>query len=249
MVDAYATAFDARCEAADAPGTERVDEPGVRGLVSRDVAAPTQLLVLDDRALPTLAALLPGASAGTVRVRAAAPRCTELLRRDGSWTSKDVTAMVCPDLAAVPDLALPAGLALRPVRRGPGDPADAVPLRDAVVAACRAAPEGELSVDELAAYLRSLPGGPRIFAAVDTDGVVRGTSGSRMFAAEAYVFLVNTDPRWRRRGVGLSMTAVALRSARDAGARHACLDASGAGVPLYRRLGFTPVGPMTQYSR
>lgn len=78
---------------------------------------------------------------------------------------------------------------------------------------------------------------------------LRGTSASRTFVSDAYVFFVNTDPGWRRRGVGLSMTAVALRSAAESGATRACLDASGPGVALYRRLGFAAVAQITQFSR
>jgi len=106
-----------------------------------------------------------------------------------------------------------------------------------------------VSTAALASYLRSLPQGTRIYAAVDDDGTVRGTGASRTFRSEAYVFFVNTDPGWRRRGVGLSMTAAALRSAAERGATRASLDASGTGVRLYRRLGFTPVARMTQFSR
>jgi ribosomal protein S18 acetylase RimI-like enzyme len=97
-------------------------------------------------------------------------------------------------------------------------------------------------------YLRSLPEGSRLLAAVDGDGRVRGTSGSRSFGSEAYVFFVNTDPGWRRRGVGLSMTAAALRSAAESGATRATLDASGPAIALYRRLGFTAVARLTQFS-
>jgi ribosomal protein S18 acetylase RimI-like enzyme len=100
----------------------------------------------------------------------------------------------------------------------------------------------------LVTYLRSLPLGSRLLAAVDDGGMVRGTSGSRNFGPEAYVFFVNTDPGWRRRGVGLSMTAAALRSAAESGAVRATLDASGPGAPLYRRLGFTAVAQLTQFS-
>ena len=78
---------------------------------------------------------------------------------------------------------------------------------------------------------------------------VVGTSGSRTFFSDAYVFFVNTDPHWRRRGVGLSMTATALRSAAESGAIRASLDASGPGILLYRRLGFTALGQITQFSR
>lgn len=84
-----------------------------------------------------------------------------------------MTAMVCRDLGSVPEPRLPAGLTVRPVRRVPEDPADGVPLTDAVAVAARAAPAGEASPDALTAYLRSLPGDPRLFAAVDQDGVVR----------------------------------------------------------------------------
>lgn len=226
-----------------------MDGPGIRGLVSADGESPTQLLVLDDRAFDMLCAVLPLASAGTVRVHEAAARSSELLRRDGTWTAKAVTAMVCRDLRAVPDLSLPPGLTLRPVSRVPEDPADAVPLTDAVAAAGRAAPAGEVSTAALLTYLRSLPEGARLLAAVDDDDAVRGTSGSRTFLSEAYVFFVNTDPGWRRRGVGLAMTAAALRYAAKSGATRASLDASGAGIPLYRRLGFTAVAEMTQFSR
>lgn len=247
--DAYAAAFDARCDAAEGAGTRRVDGPGIRGLVPVDGESPTELLVLDDRAVDVLPAVLRLAPAGTVRVHDAARRCAELMHRDRTWTPKAVTAMVCHDLRAVPEPPLPAGLMLRTVRRVAEDPTDGVPLRDAVAAAGRATPAGEVSTAALLTYLRSLPGSPRLFAAVDDDGIVRGTSGSRTFSSHAYVFFVNTDPGWRRRGLGLAMTAVALRSALQSGATRASLDASGTGIPLYQRLGFTTVARITQFSR
>jgi len=226
-----------------------VDEVGIHGLVPVDGESPTQLLVLDDRAFDVLLAVLPLASAGTVRIYEAARRCAELLQLDSRWSAKPVTAMVCHDLSTLPELPLPAGLSLRAVRRVPDDPASGVPLIDAVTAAERAAEPGDVSADELLTYLTSLPSGSQIFVAVDGDGVVRGTSASRTFLADAYVFFVNTDPDWRRRGVGLSMTAAALRSAACTGAKRASLDASGPGAALYRRLGFAAGAEMTQFSR
>jgi ribosomal protein S18 acetylase RimI-like enzyme len=245
---AYAAAFDERCAAAEGPGSQRVDGPGIRGLVPRDGGSSTELLVLDDRAFDVLSAVLPRASGGTVRVFDAAPRCADLLRGDPTWTPKGAMAMVCRDLGAVPSPPLPAGLTLRPVCRLPEDPTDGVSLTDAVAVAGRAIP-GDLSTERLAAYLRSLPPGPRLFAAVDDDGIVRATSGSRTFHSAAYVFFINTDPSWRRRGVGLSMTATALHSAARSGATHASLDSSSAGAPLYQRLGFLPATRLTQFSR
>jgi ribosomal protein S18 acetylase RimI-like enzyme len=105
-----------------------------------------------------------------------------------------------------------------------------------------------VSSEALVTCLRRLPEGASLFAAVDDGGVVRGTSGSRTFLSDAYVFFVNTDPHWRRRGVGLSMTGTALRSAAESGAIRASLDASGPGIRLYRRLGFTELGQITQFS-
>lgn len=156
--------------------------------------------------------------------------------------------MVCDDLGRIPTPPLPEGLSLRTVLPAPDDPRRGGPLLDAVQAAARAAPPGEIMVEELTSYLTSLPDA-QVFAAIDRDGVVRGTSASRTSRADAYVFFVNTDPSWRRRGVGLSMTALALRSAASAGATRATLDASGTGVGLYRRLGFTTAAQLTQFSR
>lgn len=77
--------------------------------------------------------------------------------------------------------------------------------------------------------------------------MIRATSGAGAFGAEASVMFVNTDPNWRRRGIGLAMTAAALHSARASGARRACLDASRAGATIYRRLGFEVVTEMTRF--
>lgn len=247
--DPYVAAFESRCAAGEPSGGHGVDGPGIRGRASFDAASQTQLLVVDDRALAVLAQVLPSAAPGTIRVYEAARRCTELLLADARWSAKPVTAMVRRDLATVPEPPLPAGLSLHPVRRRPGDAPIGVPLIDAVRVAERAARPGDVSVDGLVAHLRSLPAGARVFAAVDGDGIVRGTSGSRIFLADAYVFFVNTDPPWRRQGVGLAMTAAALLSAASHGAVRASLDASGPGVALYRRLGFTAVAEMTQFSR
>lgn len=246
--DPYAAAFDARCAADDHPGARRVDGPGIQGLVPVDGESRAELLVLDDRAHDVLSTLLPFASTGTIRVYDAARRCAELLLRDGAWRPAVVTAMVCRNLRSVPEYPLPDGLTLRPVSRF-AEEAGGVPLTDAVAAAGRATSAGEESSAALVTYLRRLPKESRLFAAIDGDGVVRGTSGSRTFFSDAYVFFVNTDPRWRRRGVALSMTATALHAAVTSGATRASLDASGPGIPLYRRLGFTALGRITQFSR
>jgi GNAT superfamily N-acetyltransferase len=230
-LDVYAAAFAERIGRCD------VDEPGVRGVREPRL----RLLVTDDRAHERLEAILAGDPAGLVTVVAAATRCTRRLAGEPAWTAKALTAMVCADLGTVPALALPDGLSLRPIRRLDGEPAG-VPLEDAVALAASPA-------DEVAAYLRSLPPGYRFLAAVDGDGAVRATSGAGVFGTSSSVLLVNTDPAWRRRGLGTAMTAAALYAAREAGARRACLDASDAGRSLYARLGFAPAGRVTQFYR
>lgn len=249
--DVYIAAFIARCDARRHPAQPAVDQPGLHGLLACAQAPVTRLLVTDDRAQDALAALLPDARAGMIDVFAAAARCTELAGGDPAWKPEALTAMSCGDLRTVPATPLPAGLGLRTVRRRTtGDDApDAVALEDAVATAIRAAPEIAETPAALAAYLRSLPAGFSLFAAVDGGGAVRATSGAGAFGPEATLIFVNTEHGWRGRGIGGAMTATALRAARAAGARRASLDASSAGLSLYLRLGFELVGPVTRFSR
>jgi ribosomal protein S18 acetylase RimI-like enzyme len=79
--------------------------------------------------------------------------------------------------------------------------------------------------------------------------VVRATCGCDVVGMAASVMFVNTDPAWRGRGIGRAMTAFALRAAKERGARHACLDATAAGVSIYQRLGFEVVTPTTRFFR
>lgn len=238
----YANAFVARCS--DLTGPVYAGD-GLYGVV--DPAALTRLLITDDVAEPTLRRVLPSVQGGTIKVYEAAARSTALVHEVLGWHGDVATAMVCRDLAAVPERALPPELTLHPLRRRTTDGADGVDLDDAVALAALADPTIE-DPAMLAAYLRSLPEQFRFWAAVDEDGAVRATSGRGVFDDEATVIFVNTDPAWRRRGIGEAMTAEALRAAAGAGARRACLDASGAGLAIYRRLGFEPVTGITLFS-
>jgi GNAT superfamily N-acetyltransferase len=157
--------------------------------------------------------------------------------------------MVCRDLRTVPVVPLPDDLILRPVRRQSSDAPDGVPLREAAAIAMRADPTIRGDPDAFADYLRSLAPAFRLIAAVDTSGAVRATAGSGVFGIYASVIFVDTDPRWRGRGVGTAMTSTALHAARASGATTACLDASDAGLGIYRRLGFDAAGPVTRFYR
>ncbi len=179
-----------------------------------------------------------------------ASRCDEFMRGQPGWTAeRPSTAMVCRDVRVVPAVTLPAGLVLRPVNRLASDAADAVPLNDAVGVAIASDPDITGTVDQFAGFLQSLPTSVRLFAAVDERGFARATSGCDVFGDYARVFFVNTEPGWRRRGVGAAMTVEALRAAASSGARTAFLDATADGAPVYLRLGFETAGRLTRYSR
>ncbi len=110
------------------------------------------------------------------------PRCSELLDRDPAWKSTPVTAMICRDPQTVPDVPLPAELALlRAVRRRSGDPTDGVPLRDAAAAPILADTAIDDPPDNFADYLRSRPPGtPALHGPASTRPTpgCRSTGGS-----------------------------------------------------------------------
>jgi ribosomal protein S18 acetylase RimI-like enzyme len=236
-IDTYVAAFRARCALLRRPDRPEIDEPGMHGLLSGGDDPLARLLVTDDRACDLLAALLPEVCAGRIGVVTSATRCLRLLESNPAWTANTVTAMVCRDLAKIPVAALPKGLTLRPVRRLAGDEPDGVPLEDAVAAAMSADPRIK-EPRAFAEHLRSLPPTFRLFAAVEPNEAVRGTSGSGVFGTYASVMFVNTDRDWRHRGIGKAMTGAALLAARDSGATQACLDATAEGRAIYARLGF-----------
>jgi GNAT superfamily N-acetyltransferase len=247
-IDDYASGFRDRLHAMQRPGQELIDEPGVLGLVG---ATPRSLdgrvLVLDDRALGLLEARVHELFARVVFVLEQATACHRLLSRQQHLHPMVCTAMVCDDLASIPEPPLPDGLELRPVTTSsPGE--GEVALADAAAAAIRSDPTMAPATDRAAFvdYLRSVPN-TRYLAAVDADGAVRATAAAAIWGITTGVFFVNTDPSWRGRGTGTAMTAAALRAAAADGAERAYLDASALGLSIYQRLGFASVGTVTQY--
>jgi GNAT superfamily N-acetyltransferase len=249
MLAAYVEAFLSRCRQTSPADGRVIDDDGLCGKPPAADDRTVRLLVLDDRAYHVLHDLLPRASEGIVSVFPSANRSAELLARELPWKRDSVTPMVCRDLGDVPDLSLVPELTLLPVRRVDTDPADGVPLRDAVTVALRAQRDTDEPYTGLVEHLRAMPAAIKLFAATDQDGVPRGTSGCGVFGAESTVLFVNTDPGWQKRGIGSAMTSAALCAARRSGAQRACLDASEAGVAMYPRLGFEPLAPITRFIR
>ena len=223
------------------PTGQSIEQPGVLGIADEKDRHRGRLLVLDDRAAPALPDL--ARRAHVVCLFAVAQQCQRLLAADSAFAAMGgATAMVCADLATVPDVHLPSGLQLRRVRRLPGDDVEGVAVEAAAAACLRAEDVGAESLDGFVGYLRSLPAEAHLYAAIDADGEVRATAASGCFGDDVNAFFVSTDQQWRGRGVATAMTATALREAHRRGGRLACLDASEAGRAIYERLGFVPAG-------
>ncbi len=72
----------------------------------------------------------------------------------------------------------------------------------------------------------------------DADGTVVGTGVVALNGPVAWIGTVWVEPAWRRRGIGLELTRVAIETAEAAGCRTIVLVATDAGRPMYERLGF-----------
>jgi len=246
-VSVYVAAFRRRAIFAARSWGTAFDDPGLVGLEQAD--GRVSLLVVDDRALTPLAGLLGREPQGVIRVLPAASRSRAMLEAQPRWAKESLTAMVCRDLAAVPDVALPEGVGLHPVSLDPGGADGSVDLVAVTAMVVQADPAavGE-NPEHMAASLRAVRPAPVFLAAVDSSGAVRATSGCRVFGHDASILFINTHQDWRRRGIGRSMTAAALHAARSAGATCAGLDATSAGASIYLSVGFESAGPMAEFA-
>jgi GNAT superfamily N-acetyltransferase len=241
-IDVYRDAFVAR-------GRHELDsEPVVLGGRGARGVAFARLLVTDDSGYDRVVAELAAPSPGVLFVLERASRCNELLRGQPGWSAHSEMAMVLRDVDAVTDARLPDGLEVRIVRRLAAGAQDAVPLTEAV----RVAVVSDLGftdqADKVARFLGGLPSSVRVLAAVDDGGLAHATSACHVFGEYTQLFFVNTEPAWRRRGIGQAMTVAAVRAAGALGARSAFLHATDEGVAVYERLGFEAVGLLTRYS-
>ncbi|MBM0278783.1 GNAT family N-acetyltransferase [Micromonospora tarensis] len=74
------------------------------------------------------------------------------------------------------------------------------------------------------------------------DGRLVGTAVAWLSHGLVTLYFVGTRPEQRRQGIGAAMTRAALQLAGERGYRRAALTSSPIGEPVYRRLGFRPVG-------
>ncbi len=90
---------------------------------------------------------------------------------------------------------------------------------------------------------------PLLFYLGLLDGKPVATSVLFLAEGVAGVYFVATLPGARRRGIGYSVTLEPLREARKMGYGVGVLQASGAGIPVYRKMGFRECCKMRSYLR
>ena len=213
---------------------------GVRGglLVTRPVDLPRVTAALQV-GTPQWVGLLPEATA-----------LVEDLRALGWDVVEERAAMSLEDLSTIAPAELPPGVTAVPVAVRAGAPGYALePALRLALEYGEATPQAATRDLELEATMLRTLSGISFFAAVASDGSCVGTAGSRVVDRAALVASVATYPAARRRGIGTAMTCTALAAARKAGATEAFLDATEAGRGVYRRLGFTHVGPVVYCER
>jgi len=167
----------------------------------------------------------------------------DILLGAGLEAAETELAMVA-DLSRLPESAdLPAGFEVRRVR-------SAETLREfaALSAGNWTPPDPHVTRFYTLATARLLdPRCPQVLYLGWLDGVPVATAEVTLSNGLAGVYNVSTLSECRRRGIGTAMTLVPLLEARSAGCRQAVLQAAPDGVSIYRRLGFIPFGPITEF--
>lgn len=115
----------------------------------------------------------------------------------------------------------------------------------------RDAPMDELAAANRRYYERELASGGHVAVFAEVNGVTAGCGGLCLYEEMpspdnptgqcAYVMNIYVRPSCRRRGVGEAVVTWLVKEARRRGITKIYLETSPAGLPLYRRLGFTPM--------
>jgi GNAT superfamily N-acetyltransferase len=88
---------------------------------------------------------------------------------------------------------------------------------------------------------------PLRFYLASLRGVAVATVEVTIAGGVAGIYNVSTLEHWRRRGYATALLRRVLIEARDGGTLRAGLQAAPGAVGIYRRLGFAPVGAITEY--
>lgn len=93
--------------------------------------------------------------------------------------------------------------------------------------------------DELGLYLKAQPDG---WFVIEDGGDIVAAGGALAYGAFCWLGLIATDPARRRQGLATKLSSHLIEWAHQRGCATIALDASGAGRPVYERLGFHALG-------
>ena len=90
--------------------------------------------------------------------------------------------------------------------------------------------------------MSQLPDDCHEFLAAEQEGKVLGYVGMMTVLDEGYISNVAVDPAFRRQGIAEKLVTMLIEEARARGVSEISLDATEAGRPLYRKMGFKESG-------